>query len=266
MMRRVVAGAALLLGVAGTGCVSVSHVQTADTLGAGKFQFAIEPGLAGAAVISDDTNAGVYYPHVDLAARYGITDRVDLGVRFGSSLVELQSKFLLSDPNNPDMAMSLAPSVMGVFVGSGEDLDSVSYMNLSVPFLVGFKTSGGSEFVLGPRVTGTRLTVGNEGAINILSAGASVGYALRVTEGFRLMPEVGVSIPLVGDVSSNNDSEVVSGFGGGFVQVKLGFLFGAGRPIRRDTGITPEGGDEAAQSGQAEEAPARSKSSDEVDY
>jgi hypothetical protein len=276
MMRRIVAGAALLLGVAGTGCVSVSHVQTADTLGAGKFQFAIEPGVGGAAVISDEAGASIYYPHVDLAARYGITDRVDLGVRFGSSLLELQSKFLLSDPRNPDIAMSLAPSVMGVFLGSDEDPDAVSYMNLSVPFLVGFKTSGGSELVLGPRISGTRLTLGDEGAINILSAGASLGYALRVTEGFRLMPEVGVSVPLVGNVSSRSDSEVAAGFGGGFVQVKLGFLFGSGRPIRRDTVITPEDVEEAGtpqaaprvESGAGQESNSQptAKGNDEVDY
>jgi hypothetical protein len=244
MMRRVVAGAALVA-VCGTGCVSVSHVQTADTLGSGKFQFAIEPGVGGAAIIDTDSGTGgsLYYPHVDLAARYGVSDGVDLGVRFGSSLVELQSKFLLTDSQDPNKAISLAPSVMGVFIGSGADETegSLSYVNVAVPLLVGFKTRGGSEFVLGPRITGTRLSgsaLEDNAAVNILSVGASVGYALRVTEGFRLMPEVGVSVPVLGEVNtSQTDSEVASGFGGGFVQFKLGFLFGGGRPIHRDTRI-----------------------------
>jgi len=227
-------------------------VQTADTLGSGKFQFAIEPGMGGAAVFSSDetSTAGgsIYYPHVDLAARYGVTDSIDLGVRFGSSLVELQSKFLLSDVNNPDMVVSLAPSVMGVFIGSGDS--GINYTNLALPVLVGFKTSGGSEFVLGPRLVGTRISGGtdeNGGAVNILSVGASVGYALRVTEGFRLMPEVGVSVPVVGEFnSSNTESEVGAGFGGGFVQFKLGFLFGGGRPINRDTNVSPADIDNAS--------------------
>ncbi len=239
MLRRYVAGAALWMSVLGTGCVSISHVQTADTLGEGHFQFAIEPGAAGAAVLSSSDVGGgsIYYPHVDLALRYGITDRVDLGVRFGSSLVELQSKFLLTSPEDPTKAISLAPSLMGLFLGSGENDALGSYINVAVPVLVGLKSSGGSEFVLGPRVTLTNLSLGagsSSGSVTIISAGASVGYALRVSEGFRLMPEIGVSIPLVGSVDTNTtDSEVLSGFDGGFLQFKLGFLFGAGRAIRR---------------------------------
>ncbi|WP_343073237.1 hypothetical protein [Pyxidicoccus fallax] len=224
--------------------MSVSHVQTADTLGSGKFQFAVEPGVGGAAVIDSDVGGGsIYYPHIDLAARYGVSDGVDLGVRFGSSLVELQSKFLLTDSRDPNKAISLAPSVTGMFLGTGDEGDdaSISYVNLSLPLLVGFKTSGGSEFVLGPRVSGTRISgsaLEDGAAVNILSVGASVGYALRVTEGFRLMPEVGVSMPVLGEVNTTQtDSEVASGFGGGFVQFKLGFLFGGGRPINRDSRI-----------------------------
>jgi hypothetical protein len=226
--------AVMAVGLLGTGCVSISQVQTADTLGTGKFQFAVEPGLAGAAVISDSGNGdgGVYYPHVDLGLRYGITETVDLGVRFGSSLVELQAKVLLTSPEDPDKAVSLAPSVMGLLLGSGSD--NVSYLNAALPVLVGFKSLNGSELVLGPRLALTRVSAGDVSA-NIISAGTSVGYALRVTNGFRLMPEVALSYPLVGSVSTASDSDVVSGFNGGFVQVKLGFLFGAGRPANSAT-------------------------------
>ncbi|QSQ12968.1 hypothetical protein JY572_32170 [Myxococcus landrumensis] len=229
--------AVMCLGFWGTGCVSVSHVQTADTLGQGKFQFAMEPGLGGAGVVSGEGVEGFYYPHIDLAMRYGVSDRVDLGVRIGSSLAELQSKFLLTHPDNPDLAISLAPSVMGLFVGTDEDAVVGSYVNVAMPLLVGFKTSGGSEFVLGPRVSYTRIGAGGGGesaAVNLLNVGTSVGYAIRVTEGFRLMPEVGFSVPVVGTFHSrDSDSELASGFNGGFVQFKLGFLFGRGRSIQR---------------------------------
>ncbi|WP_338863633.1 hypothetical protein [Myxococcus stipitatus] len=230
---------AVCLGFWGTGCVSVSHVQTADTLGQGKFQFAIEPGLGGAGVVSGGDVEGFYYPHVDLSMRYGVADRVDLGVRIGSSLAELQSKFLLTQPDNPDLAISLAPSVMGLFVGTDEDAVVGSYVNVALPLLVGFKTSGGSEFVLGPRVSYTRIGAGGGGesaGVNLLSVGTSVGYAIRVTEGFRLMPEVGFSVPVVGKFhAGDSDSELGAGFDGGFVQFKLGFLFGQGRSSRRSS-------------------------------
>jgi len=250
MMQRHFVAVAVLAVVVGTGCVSTSHVQTADTLGQGKFQFAMEPGVGGTAVFSDEGSGGVVYPHVDLALRYGVTDNLDLGVRFGSSLVELQSKILLTSPRDPAKAISLAPSVMGFFFGSGDG--SVNYINLALPVLIGFKTDGGSEFVLGPRLVGTNISTGSGGesaSVNVLSVGGSVGYALRVSEGFRLMPEIGVSIPVVGEVNtSQSDSEVLSGFGGGFVQFKLGFLFGQGRPISRNTG-----GDPAYEEGQPQE-------------
>jgi len=251
MLRRASVAASVCLGVLGTGCVSVSHVQTADTLGQGRFQFAIEPGVGGAAVLAGDSDEGLegesdtdalYYPHLDLALRFGVTDRVDLGVRFGSSLAELQSKFLLTHPDNPHLAVSLAPSLMGVFLG--DDSDVGSYVNVALPVLVGFKTPGGSELVLGPRVSATRISGSSATesvAVNLVSVGASVGYALRVTNGFRLMPEVGVSVPVIGEFNStDSDSEVGAGFGGGFVQFKLGFLFGAGRPIRRDAAPAQE--------------------------
>ncbi|WP_255207674.1 MULTISPECIES: hypothetical protein [unclassified Myxococcus] len=251
MFRRSVAAVSALIGVLGTGCASVSHVQTADTLGEGRFQVGIEPGVMGAAVLGDDegVSAAGYVPHFDLAIRYGVSERVDLGVRLGSSLAELQSKFLLTQPNDPVKAISLAPSISGASIGTGTGDDgesaSTSYLNVAVPLLVGFKTKGGSELVLGPRAIWTRVagSAGDDGAaINIISVGASVGYALRVTEGFRLMPEVGLSFPIVGEVNSTGtDSEAIAGFNGGFAQFKLGFLFGAGRPVRRGPDILPPG-------------------------
>lgn len=249
MFRRSVTVVSVLMGVLGTGCASVSHVQTADTLGAGRFQFGIEPGVMGAAVLGGEDNAaaGGYVPHFDLALRYGVAERVDVGIRLGSSLAELQTKFLLTQPDDPVKAISLAPSISGASFGSGTTSDgesaSTNYLNVSAPLLVGFKTKGGSELVLGPRVMWTRIAgnVGNDGAaVNIISVGASVGYALRITEGFRLMPEVGLSFPVVGQVSTtNNDSEAIAGFNSGFAQFKLGFLFGGGRPIRRNTDAVP---------------------------
>ncbi|GHG94167.1 hypothetical protein [Comamonas sp. JC664] len=214
----------------------MSHVQTADTLGAGRFQFAIEPGALGAAVLGGDSaTAGVVMPHFDMALRYGVSERVDVGARVGFSLAELQTKVLLTQPNDPDLAISLAPSISGASITMGDEDEGIStrYVNVALPLLVGFKTDGGSELVLGPRVIYTRF-----GGVNLLSAGGSLGYALRVSNGLRVMPEVGISFPLVGKVDGSG-ADFAAGFNGGFAQFKLGFLFGAGRPIRRNTDANP---------------------------
>ena len=96
--------------VLASGCASIGSMQTADTLGKGNFQFAVEPGVWGATSISEDVD-GFAVPHLDFAARYGVSETVDIGARLGSSLAELQTKFLLTDVNDPSKAISLAPSV-----------------------------------------------------------------------------------------------------------------------------------------------------------
>jgi len=237
--RLVLAVAALALA---SGCVSIGGVQTADTLGKGNFQFAVEPGVWSAAAIAEDVD-GFLVPHVDFSARFGVSDSVDIGARFGSSLLELQSKFLLTSPSDTGKAISLAPSLAGIFLGAGEDVGG--YANVQVPLLIGLKTGGGSEFVLGPRIANTIFfgTVGdNGGIVNILSVGASVGYAARVGNSFRIMPEVALLVPVVGAVSANGDSDAAAGFTGGILQFKLGFLFGAGR--RAPVAEPAESGDE----------------------
>lgn len=225
MIRRLaLAVAALALA---SGCVSIGGVQTADTLGKGNFQFAVEPGVWGAAAIAEDVD-GFLLPHVDFTARYGVTDSVDIGARFGSSLLELQTKFLLTDVNDTGKAISIAPSLVGVFFGAGDD--AAGYANVNIPVLIGLKTSGGSELVFGPRISDIIVFGsgnGDGGAANLLSVGASIGYAARVSEGFRLMPEVAVLVPVLGTATGGGDA--VAGFNGGLIQFKLGMLFGAGR-------------------------------------
>jgi hypothetical protein len=227
MMRRLVLAVAAL--ALSSGCIAIGGVQTADTLGKGNFQFAVEPGLWGVAAITQNVD-GVILPHVDFAARYGVSDSVDIGARFGSSLLELQGKFLLTDPNDPGKAISLAPTVAGIFVGAGEG--AAGYANVALPLLIGLKTSGGSEFVLGPRINDTIIFAGgggNSGMTNSLSVGASIGYAARVGEGFRIMPEVALLVPLLTAASVNGNSDAVSGFNAGLIQFKVGLLFGRGR-------------------------------------
>ncbi|MBN1204133.1 MAG: hypothetical protein JXB05_04320 [Myxococcaceae bacterium] len=241
---------AAVMSLLATGCASISHVQTADTLGQGNFQFALEPGAMGVASLADQDAKPI--PHVDLAMRYGVTDRLDLGVRVGSSMVELQGKVLLTAPDDPDMAVSLAPSVMSMLLRLA-GLDDLTYTNLALPVLVGFKMDGGSELVLGPRVTLTRFTTSAEdGSANIISAGGSLGYALRVAEGLRVMPEVGILFPLVGVAdTSSTGSTVSAGFNGGFVQFKLGLLFGAGRPFKQIQEESESSGESVAPAGPA---------------
>ncbi|MBL9038668.1 MAG: hypothetical protein JNG84_09160, partial [Archangium sp.] len=150
-MRRAVrwCGAALWVAFA-SGCLTIGGVQRADTLGKGNFQFALEPGVL---AVSDATVGTLVLPTIDLAGRYGVDERVDLGLRLGTTGFELQGKFLLTEPGSTSFAGSIAPTVGGVFLGV------LNYFSLNVPFLAGIKL-GPHELILGPRIVTQFLTGG----------------------------------------------------------------------------------------------------------
>jgi hypothetical protein len=221
----------VILSLLAAGCASMSNVQTADTLGKGNFQAAIEPGLWGGA-----SAAGVAaIPHVDASVRFGVSERVDLGVRAGSSFLELQSKFMFTDPENPLWAGSIAPTLGGIFASGSSQAsmgssNATGIFNLGVPVLVGLKLRGGHQIILGPRVQ-TLLVFGSGSPTTvILGLGSSVGFAWRLTDNFILLPEVSAVYPVVGGDSTGAIFRDLIAAGGTFVQFKLGILFGRMRP------------------------------------
>ena len=60
----------------------------------------------------------------------------------------------------------------------------------------------------------------------VLSAGGSVGYAAKLADGFRLMPELGVEVPVVGAAAGAGASGAGAVGGGLMWQFKLGVLLG----------------------------------------
>lgn len=207
---------------ASTGCVSLSTMQTASTVGAGKTEIALEPSMT--------SIIGPFLPHANIAMRYGVTDRVDIGGRVGSSLFDLEAKFLLTDPASPSLALSLAPTVGGFLVGDGASAGGL--VNITVPLLIGLKTGGGSELVLGPKLVDLLAFAGAaDGGLggNILALGGTVGYAANFN-GFKIIPEVAVAFPLLGagGISAGGQSaSAMDTFSGGLVlQFGVGLVFG----------------------------------------
>lgn len=230
LLRRTLVVAAAL-GV--TGCASLSNVQTADTLGKGNIQVGIEPGLWGGAGSGGTT----FLPHVDASIRYGVAERVDIGVRAGSSFLELQSKFLVTTPGDPNIAVSIAPTVGGL-VGVGSTSTSggsAGLLNIGVPVLIGIKTSGGSEFVIGPRMQNIIFFgggSGGSGSVYLMGLGGSLGFFWRIADNFGLLPEVAAVYPVVGAAAASGaGSTGLQGLSanGVLMQFKLGVIIGGGR-------------------------------------
>ncbi|MBL8910654.1 MAG: hypothetical protein JNM17_08140 [Archangium sp.] len=228
-----VAGCALL----SVGCASLSNMQMADTLGRGNFQVGVETGTWSAASatvpISVSNGNPSFLPHVDVAARFGVSDGVDLGLRAGLSFLELQGKFLFTRPGDPHLAVSLAPTAGGLLLPGSGSAPVQGLLNIAVPVLIGIKTSGGSEFVIGPRLQNLILMSGTS-TVYGLGAGVSLGFAIRFTDNFGLMPEASIVVPLVGAsaFSSQTNTTSLTGDGLFLFQFKLGVLVGRFRSLQ----------------------------------
>jgi len=239
---RPVLATAVLLG----GCVSVGGVQLADTLGRGHVQVGLEPGaqLVAPRANSGPSNDPVAVPHLDAAVRYGVTEAVDVGLRVGQSVGELQGKFLLTRPGHPLLAVSLAPSVGGLVVsgGTGAAVATAGLLSVAVPVLIGVRFRKGSELVLGPRLQGIA-AFGASGAggppLFFLGAGASVGFAWRLSGRLALMPELAALFPVAASGRTSGAFPAVPGLGTFVVQLKVGVLIGQMRELEESVERLP---------------------------
>lgn len=216
---------ALLLAFSAWGCSATGMVQTAQTLGKGAWEASIEPGIIGAIQFPPPG------PVLNAALRYGVSDRVDIGARLGTSRFEFQSKFLLTAPENPSLAVALAPSFGLALDFAG--LGFIPMVQLPVPLLIGLKF-GQNELTIGPRLVNT-LFFGPEepetGAVYVLSAATSLGFAAQVTDTFRILPEFSLSLPAAIAKLENNSSTKYLPFEKGVLlyAFTLGFQFGSKR-------------------------------------
>ncbi len=180
--------AALLLG----GCATVGTVQTARPIERGTTQVGLEPGLFGV----EDRG---WLPAANVAIRHGFGRRWDLGAKIGTSGLGVSGKYAITDPRDPDLAVSVAPQFGGFALGAlGVSTRSV---HAQLPLVVGVRVGRDHELVLAPKIQAWQLRggVGLAGAKSlVVGAGGSVGFSLRVAPGVRLLPEVAMVQPVYG--------------------------------------------------------------------
>lgn len=236
MRTKVLSFALLVIGFMLTGCATGS-VQTARTNGQGNFQFGVEPGVVGFA-----GGGGVgFVPSFNIAGRYGVSDRVDIGARIGSIGYEIQTKFAFTDPSDLEaLAVALAPSFTAIgFGGTG---GGFFLLASRIPLLFGIPV-GDSELTVGPRIS-PAFFAGGAGGTNAggfaLSAGGEVGFAARLGDTFWLLPHAKVDVPVVAAAAGGGESGAVGGFGGVTFGAGVGLLFGGrgvSNPIPSSGGV-----------------------------
>jgi hypothetical protein len=167
------------------GCVTLGELQTADTVGAGRSRWNVH----GKAQYHGGDDVA---PEASVGYQYGVTDSVDLGLRLFTAGAEVSGKVMLS-PRDARTLVSLAPSVGGRFQG----VEDYRTLHVALPVLMGLVGDNGSQWVLGLRPS-LRRTWGSfpPSVSNQYWVGTSVGYAFRVGERVKLMPELALAAPL----------------------------------------------------------------------
>jgi len=174
------------------GCAPLAPYHRAQALGYGNWELGIETGGTG----NIAERGGQGSPTLDVAFRYGVGEQTDLGVRAGSSGVELVMKLGFTDPRYADVSVSIAPSASGAFVDT-EEL-STAYGALHAPVLVGIPLVEGHEVQLaGGLLTHLQGRPRDHDSLWSLGATAAVGYAWEATKEVTLLPQVAFYFPFV---------------------------------------------------------------------
>jgi hypothetical protein len=199
------------------GCPSVSTLGLARTLDKGKSQFFVAPEAVGFAMTSAGATTRFIAPQIEVGARYGVNDRVELGAKAWLVGAAVDGKFALMKSadmgSGMDVSVDVGAAFLNLTANGTSTTTSQSLLTLNVPLLVGFNL-GGHQLVLGPKVV-DMVTFGTA------FLGSSVGFAFKVSETFRLLPELSAVYPVLASAGGQPGEP-----GGVWYQAALGFLFG----------------------------------------
>jgi hypothetical protein len=208
----------VVLAAAACGCASFSTLQTASTVPKGEVRAAIAPQVAYVSPPGGGTSL-LAVPLTEVAARIGVSDNADVGVRAGNGGAELSVK---AQARNGDVTVAIAPA-FGVLVfhqDSGPVLGSNTTVDLTAGLDVLFGLHRGPhEVVLGPKLLFVYADQSGAGSSHALAAGGVLGVAIQVHEGLRVMPEINIGTVL-------EENGCPSCPGGVILQGGLGLYFG----------------------------------------
>jgi hypothetical protein len=209
------------------GCPSFTTKGTARTIEKGKGQFYVALGgisLQDFKTGSSGTGESLGLPTFELGGRYGVADGVEMGGKIFPIGAELNAKIALVRPETPaGINVSVGPALSAYPFTTGGNTVTLAWIHL--PLLVGMNF-GGSELVIAPRVSDLFISNGSD-SINTVFAGGSLGFAWKVSDGFRILPEVSFSTPVwyAVKVGGTTTSDQINPQGG-IVQAGIGFLLG----------------------------------------
>ncbi len=182
----------LVVGLAAVcgGCPSFSTLQTPRTVPEGELRFGALAGGAGA--LSDEGGAGPRSAQFELSARYGLSERVDVGVKLYALGIEASLKWwMVRGPL--DLAIAPAVSYASFDDQMGTQFNAF-YAHL--PLLLGWNVSDRVTLSFGPKLMfGYQFRSGDVVRddlllIDGLLVGAYVSVPIRIGRSFWIAPEI----------------------------------------------------------------------------
>ena len=209
-----------------TGCPSFTTMGTAKTLPKGKSQMYVATGAISLADFQQDSATGSYdsftMPSFEVGGRFGVSERVEVGGKVWPLGAELNAKLGLARADEGGgLSLALAPAGSLYAFSSGDAKGT--YVWLHLPVLVGLDLPGGSELTIGPRISDMIVSSGGD-TLNVVWLGGSLGFAWKVSDGFRILPELTFAYPASASVGGTSVTNLEPK--GGVIQANLGFLFG----------------------------------------
>ncbi|HEY8208780.1 MAG TPA: hypothetical protein VIG99_14925 [Myxococcaceae bacterium] len=208
-----------------TGCPSFSTMGLARPIRKGTTQIVVAPEALALAVVNPTTGVatGAVLPQAEIAVRYGITDSFELGAKAWLLGAGLEGKIGIIQ-SNPGFGLDIAINPGFAYLGYGSTTSSSGLLSLSLPVMFGLNL-GGHQLIVAPKVMDL-VFLGGTSPVHVVLTGASVGFALKLGDELRIMPEISAVYPA--SVNSGGTTFTLP-FQGAAVQAGLGLLIGGGR-------------------------------------
>jgi hypothetical protein len=192
-----------------TGCYSFSTLGRARVLERGRVELFGAPAL-----LAVPSNNGAFLrPVADVGVRYGLEENVELDARVTTLGLTAGPRIQLRRAEGGGgIDVLLAPAVAFTYPQK---------VAIELPIVAGWNARGEDQLIVAPRmVYQARLDVPGAPPASFLLAGASVGYAWKISPRWTLMPEVALLTQLYAQPGFSSDVANTAG-----VQASIGVLF-----------------------------------------
>ncbi len=178
--------AILLFIVFFTGCIPFLKMESGRTLSQGKSSIGLS---ATSYTISDNSNSSVFkrltVPDLQVRAKHGITDRLELGVGFSNiGFFMFDGKYQVVGDKNSNFAMSLGigGDALLFFLNRRESTDVSKNIKVSIPVYMSIHPSEKFYFFLNPQISRQIIFEKGDDSINFIGASMGIGFYNKIGE------------------------------------------------------------------------------------